>query len=164
MQPACICTQPTNPNWSGAIPLKHCKCTGKHISFLMSEKKGSSHDHLPREQKEQPVLQSVAQKGITIYIPMIMNLIFFFSWRLKYQSGASGSPAPGEDCWLGKWGNWRAKRPLNFYAAFFPREVLESLEAAPAGTSTALKPCVSQELCTARLTNLPTYMLCCERT
>lgn len=77
MQPACICTQPTNPNWSGATLLKHCKCTGKHVSLLMLEKKGSSHDHLPREQKEQLVLQSVAQKGITIYIPMIMNLIFF---------------------------------------------------------------------------------------
>lgn len=95
---------------------------------------------------------------------MIMNLISFFSWRLKYQGGASGSPAPEEDCWLGEWGNWRAKRSLNFYTAFFPRDALESLEAVPDGTSTALNPCLSQELCTARLTNLPTYMLCCEKT
>lgn len=74
--------------------------TGKHVSFLMLEKKGCSRDHLLREQKEQLVLQSVAQKGITSYIPMIMNLIFFLL-EAEVSGWSQWQPSSWEGCWLG---------------------------------------------------------------
>lgn len=71
---------------------KHCKCPGKHLSFLMLGKKGSSRDRLPREQKEELVLQTVALKRNNNLYPKDNKFNYFFSlggWNIRVEPVAA---------------------------------------------------------------------------
>jgi len=45
------------------------------LYFLTLEKIHPRHDQMPQKQKEQQIFQSVAQKGINVYILTTMDLI-----------------------------------------------------------------------------------------
>jgi len=61
------------------------------LYFLTLEKKQPRHDQLPQKQKEQQIFQSVAQKGINVYILTTMDLIplSLGGWNIRGEPAAT---------------------------------------------------------------------------